>query len=330
MDRHQELQFAISAVSQAARLAIDVQNELAPQDALAKQDRSPVTVADYGVQALISHALQHTFPNDPLMGEESSDELHSDAAKPIIQKVIERVTAVESQIDANDVIGLIDRASHAGGGKARFWALDPIDGTKGFLRRQQYAIALALIEDGEVVAGVLGCPNLPITADASNPGCILAASRGGGAQIMSIDGSASVAIHTRKIEQTTEAIVCESVESGHSDHSSSAQVSRQLEIATEPVRIDSQCKYAVVARGDADIYLRLPTRPGYEERIWDHAAGAIIVTESGGAVTDVQGKKLDFSKGSTLCDNKGVIATSGAIHDQVVGVVKQVLGSNSK
>ncbi|MCA9252588.1 MAG: 3'(2'),5'-bisphosphate nucleotidase [Phycisphaerae bacterium] len=328
MDRQKELQFAISAVAQAARLAIDVQNELAPQDALAKQDRSPVTVADYGVQALISRSLQHAFPNDPLMGEESSDELHSDAAKPIIQKVIERVTAVEPKIAADDVIGLIDRASHGGGSKSRFWTLDPIDGTKGFLRREQYAIALALIEDGEVVAGVLGCPNLPISSDASPAGCILAAAQGTGAQIMLLDGSAPVAIQTRKIEQTTEAIVCESVETGHSDHSSSAQVSTQLGIATNPVRIDSQCKYAVVARGDADIYLRLPTRPGYQERIWDHAAGAIIVTESGGTVTDVNGKALDFSRGSTLSENKGVIATSGAIHDRVVEVVKNVLGSN--
>jgi len=42
--------------------------------------------------------------------------------------------------------------------------LDPIDGTKGFLRGEQYAVALGLIDDGEVVLGVLGCPELPIEA----------------------------------------------------------------------------------------------------------------------------------------------------------------------
>jgi 3'(2'), 5'-bisphosphate nucleotidase len=325
MDRQQELQFAIEAVAQAARLAIDVQNQLAPQDALAKPDRSPVTVADYGVQALISYALRSAYPNDPLMGEESSAAFHSNEAQPIVQKVIERVTAIEPKIHHNEVVLLIDRASHRGGSKARFWTLDPIDGTKGFLRRQQYAIALALIEDGQVVAGVLGCPNLPASNGALNPGCILAASKGAGAQIMSLDIDSPNAIHTRKIESATEAIVCESVETTHSDHSSSAQVSKRLGISSEPVRIDSQCKYAVVARGDADIYLRLPTRPGYQECIWDHAAGAIIVTEAGGRVTDVRGKPFDFSQGSTLCNNTGVIATSGAIHDQVVGAVRQVL-----
>jgi 3'(2'), 5'-bisphosphate nucleotidase len=44
----------------------------------------------------------------------------------------------------------------------RFWALDPIDGTKGFLRGDQYAIALALVENREVKLGVLACPNLHV------------------------------------------------------------------------------------------------------------------------------------------------------------------------
>ncbi len=326
MDRQQELEFAMSAVAQAARLAVAVQHDLAPHDALAKQDRSPVTVADYGVQALISYSLKNAFPNDPLMGEESSDELHSDAGKSVVEKVIERVTSVETKINANEVMPLIDRASHVGGRAQRFWTLDPIDGTKGFLRREQYAIALALIEDGKVVAGVLGCPNLPASNNSTASGCLLAASKGCGAQIRSLEGGDLRVIHTRKIKNVAEAIVCESVESGHSDHSSSAQVGNRLGVTSDPVRIDSQCKYAVVARGDADIYLRLPTRPGYQERIWDHAAGMIVVTEAGGVVTDVNGKPLDFSKGSTLSENSGVIATSGAIHEQVVNVVKDVLG----
>ncbi len=56
----------------------------------------------------------------------------------------------------------IDRGSYAGGPKGRHWALDPIDGTKGFLRGGQYAVCLALIEDGVVQLGVIGCPNLPL------------------------------------------------------------------------------------------------------------------------------------------------------------------------
>lgn len=325
-----ELQFAIDAVRDAAQLAIEVQSSLTADDAMDKTDRSPVTVADFGVQALISYALQCAYPNDPLMGEESSGGFDSEAGKPVIEKVIDHVTRLQPKIGRDDVMQLIDRASHGGGDKDRFWTLDPIDGTKGFLRRQQYAIALALIEDGQVVAGVLGCPNLPPVGSetSATPGCILAASKGGGAKIVVLGGGTASAIQTRKQSESSGAIVCESVESGHSDHSASSQVTQLLGITSDPVRIDSQCKYAVVARGDADIYLRLPTRPGYEERIWDHAAGAIVVTEAGGRVTDVRGAELDFSKGATLCDNTGVIATSGAIHDDVVAAVGRVLSAS--
>ena len=80
----------------------------------------------------------------------------------------------------------------------------------------------------------------------------------------------------------------ESVEAAHSDQSASVRIGRLLGISAEPLRLDSQTKYAVVARGDASIYLRLP-RGGYQENVWDHAAGFLIVTEAGGRVSDVRG-----------------------------------------
>jgi hypothetical protein len=67
--------------------------------------------------------------------------------------------------------------------------------------------------------------------------------------------------------------------------------------------MDSQCKYGIVARGDASIYLRL-TSSSYVENIWDHAAGVVIVKEAGGEVTDLEGKPLDWSHGKKLSHNK--------------------------
>src|SRR5439155_19463982 len=96
-------------------------------------------------------------------------------------------------------------------------------------------------------------------------------------------------------------------------------------IVTPPLRLDSQAKYATVARGDASIYLRLPTRQDYREKIWDHAAGLIIVEEAGGRVSDVRGAALDFSRGRRLEANAGVIATNGHIHDRVVAAVTRAL-----
>ena len=91
---------------------------------------------------------------------------------------------------------------------------------------------------------------------------------------------------------------------------------QRLGIAVDPVRLDSQAKYAVVAQGQAEIYLRLPTRKDYQEKIWDHAAGSIVVEEAGGRVTDVLGKPLDFSQGRTLANNRGVVASNAAVHDR--------------
>jgi 3'(2'), 5'-bisphosphate nucleotidase len=90
--------------------------------------------------------------------------------------------------------------------------------------------------------------------------------------------------------------------------------------------MDSQAKYAVIARGHASIYMRLPTRGDYREKIWDHAAGKLVVEAAGGKVTDIHGRRLDFSHGRTLQENRGVVATSGTIHDRVIEAIRQVRG----
>ena len=114
---------------------------------------------------------------------------------------------------------------------------------------------------------------------------------------------------------------CESVETGHSDQGWSADIAGRLGITADPYRIDSQCKYAAVARGDATIYLRLPTRADYQEKIWDHAAGMFVVEQAGGRVTDIHGEPLDFSHGARLSANSGVVATNGRFHDDVIAAI---------
>ena len=166
----------------------------------------------------------------------------------------------------------------------RFWTLDPIDGTKGFLRGDQYAIALALIVDGEVKLGVLGCPNLAQKLDDPQVAIVAAyfvAERGAGTRMLSLDGQSSEQI---RISQTIHRFA-ESVESTHSDLDAHAQIAQQVGIVDPPIRMDSQVKYGVLARGEASVYIRLPNpmTPDYRECIWDHAAGLIVVEEAGGS-----------------------------------------------
>ena len=77
------------------------------------------------------------------------------------------------------MLTLIDRGNATGLDCQRFWTLDPVDGTKGFLRGQQYAVCLALIVGGQVQLGVIGCPNL--AAEDRTPGSLMFAVKGSGA-----------------------------------------------------------------------------------------------------------------------------------------------------
>lgn len=328
MARHdRELAAGIDAVRAAARICRAVAQRLVTADTLEKKDQSPVTVADFASQAIVCQRLERAFPADPVVGEEDASELR--AAAPALRDSVLRAVSFELGGDPGlaPVLSWVDRGrAHADG--ARFWTLDPIDGTKGFLRGEQYAVALALIEGGEVVVGLLGCPNLP--DGAGGRGLLFSAVRGEGTRrhpLWDAELAEGKPVNVAPVRRAADARLCESVESAHSDQDLSARVASLLGIAAEPYRIDSQCKYAAVAEGDASIYLRLPTRPDYREKIWDHAAGMLVVEEAGGRVSDVEGAPLDFRRGRTLAGNRGVVATCGAIHDEVIAAVKKVRGS---
>ncbi|KAI8381033.1 3',5'-bisphosphate nucleotidase [Radiomyces spectabilis] len=321
---------AIRAVLQASKVCQSVFNHLVANETLTKNDKSPVTVADFSAQAIVNTYLEKAFPQDPIVGEEDSKDLRGDSGKVLREKVhslTNGVLSADEQLSEDAILKAIDRGNYVGGPSGRHWALDPIDGTKGFLRGGQYAVCLALIVDGVVQLGVMGCPNLPV--DASQPegerGSLFIAVRGQGAFQRSFSDPQETPIRFKEITSTKDASFCESVEAGHSSHGDAAEIAKCLEITRPAVRMDSQAKYCSIARGDADIYLRLPTSATYVEKIWDHASGNVLITEAGGKVTDIHGQPLDFSIGRTLEKNKGVVAANASIHDQVLKAVQKVL-----
>jgi HAL2 family 3'(2'),5'-bisphosphate nucleotidase len=324
-----ERRCAVRAVREAAALCRVVRARLDP-GVLAKADRSPVTVADFGSQALVGRTLAAAFPDDPLIAEEDAAELRRPENSGLLARVTEQVRAIrpDERLDASAVCRWIDRGGERGFSD-RFWTLDPIDGTKGFLRNEQYAVALALVVDGRIAVAAMACPNLPLVPDdAGGPvGAVFVAVHGRGAFMAPLDGEHRESpIRVSSRDDPAKARFCESVEAGHSAHGEAAAVAARLGIATAPVRLDSQAKYAVAARGEAEVYLRLPTRADYREKIWDHAAGVLIVEEAGGTVTDVAGNPLDFTHGRELAANRGVIVTNGLLHDRVLAAVTTTSG----
>jgi 3'(2'), 5'-bisphosphate nucleotidase len=323
-----ELQFAVEAVAAACRLTSAVQDARGDVVAAVKNDRSPVTVADYGAQAAVCRLLSERFPADRVIAEEHSAEL-LDSGGPQLRRAL--LAAVRESFDSEvSLRGISAWLEHGrGSNSARCWVLDPVDGTKGFLRGEQYAVALGLLEDGELRAGVLGCPRLAPRGGGS-PGCVFAAARGEGAfEVPLEDTSARESISVSAPKPATDLVLVESVESGHADHGAQGRVRELLGAQADALRLDSQAKYAAVARGDADVYLRLPNpkTPDYREKIWDHAAGALIVAEAGGRVTDVHGRPLDFTRGERLLENRGAVATGAGCHDAVLEAVREALGA---
>ena len=319
---------ALAAVRQAADLCQRVQAETASAVAMEKVDRSPVTVADYGAQAIMCHSLASTCPDLPVVAEETAEALRQPAQQKMLAQVTRLVGVLSSGVTSEDVCAWIDQGDS--GPTSRFWTMDPIDGTAGFLRGEQYAIALALIEGGQVEIGVLACPNLPV--DLAQPGgprgVIFLAERGKGAIVLSGDGKSAETVVVSSRGKTASARIVESVESNHADHQAHRDLADSLGITRPSLRMDSQAKYGVVARGDAAIYLRLPApdTPDYRECIWDHAAGSLLVEEAGGRVTDARGASLDFGRGRRLSGNWGVVVSNGRLHSALLGAVQSLGG----
>lgn len=324
MSYEKELSVALKAVRKASGLCLKVLNQSSGISSVKKEDHSPVSMADLGSQATVTLDLLDRFPDDPLVGEEEAETLrrHDDLRK----KVLELVKGENDAIDEKTLMETVDYGAKNFDPKGRFWTLDPIDGTKGFLRGDQFAVALALVENGKVVLGVLGCPNLNVDdSETGKKGAILYAVKGTGAFAAALDQSGETRVNVDGVTEMASARFCESVEKAHASHDKHRQIAEALGIMAAPCRMDSQVKYAALARGDASIYMRLPRSLKYREKIWDHAAGAIIVEEAGGKVSDFKGNPLRFDLGRKLEDNIGILATNGLLHDKVLGAIAHVL-----
>ena len=218
-----ELEVALAAVQKAASLCKSVQHNLIDEDTVTKKDRSPVTIADLGTQAVVILDLLKAFPDDAIVGEEDSNELRENDA--LREKVLGLVNEQNSDASADAMLDAIEYGNMDTDFTKRYWTLDPIDGTKGFLRGDQYAIALGLVEDGEVVMGVLGCPNYPF--EDGNGGLFFAV-KGEGAFVQRLDSGERTQLGTDGVSEGANAKFCESVEAAHAAHDVHQQISDEL------------------------------------------------------------------------------------------------------
>lgn len=319
-----EIRFALDFVAEACQLSRNVHAALGGAH-LEKNDLSPVSVADLSVQALAGKRLLDAFPGDVLVGEESADILRGPAGDETLSYAVTHTGAFSPDATPDTVCAWIDRGNGEPGD--RFWTLDPVDGTKGFLRGDQYAVALGLVEGGRVVLGVLGCPNLDSQAKPERgEGLLAIAVRGEGAWSRPLTGGALTPLRVSAQADGRQARLLRSYEKAHTNASDTDLIMEALGMSGGAVTMDSQAKYAVLAAGGAELLLRLlnPGKEDYKERIWDQAAGSILLEEAGGTITDLYGKPLDFSTGRMLANNTGVFASNGLLHEAGLRAIHQV------
>lgn len=309
-------------------------HSLTKESAYKQEATEPVTIADYGAQVIIARALKTYFPEDGVLSEESGEqflELVDDNDKSNILSLLTQF--FDEQITMDQIIEWLNHGK--GVQSHRIWTLDPIDGTKGFIGKRHYSVGVGIIEGGQPVGAMMGCPGYGdgISGDDSE-GAIFVVHPSlwdGVPQQFALDSNAQHAIAVSSRPASHYKIVQSFVK----EHASKGRMEKVRELAGlgEALlhEMDSMEKYALIANGDADLYLRLPRKGStHDNKVWDHTPGVALVTAAGGIVTDIDGSTLDFTQGG-LMPNQGMIVSNGidggALHQRIVEAVAEVLAA---
>ncbi|KAI1752975.1 carbohydrate phosphatase [Xylaria castorea] len=350
----QELRIAIGAIQAAAKIS---QSVLSDDDkgTVEKDDLSPVTIADFAIQALLTATIQSAFPDDNFVGEESAADLR--ANPHLLNRVWGLLVGLQDDEarlcklpqSPEQMCEMIDKCGFGQPGgteSGRVWVFDPIDGTKTFVQREAYAINVALLEGGRQVLSVVGCPTLPANAigsidnstiDPSGQGSIVFAVRGHGTYVRPLFETPNEVI-IRKIEPhpasstvaDLRAVSCYHMLDSGVDNAHEA-IHARLGIATKGCDFLAWVlRWVTLGLGLANVTVWVYKNRERTGKIWDHAGAMLLFEEIGGKITDIDGKEIDLTAGRKLTGNHGFVAAPKSVHDRVLQVVHEVLHDQGK
>ena len=225
-----------------------------------KEDKSPLTEADAAAHSVITARLAGLQPALPILSEEAVGDFHG-----------------------------VD-------GSGSYWLVDPLDGTKEFIKRNgEFTVNIALIEGGRPVLGVVYAPVLDVA---------YLAAEGLGASRLGADGkrtSIHVATHT---EKSSWRVV------GSRSHAGDSLAALLQRLGThELISMGSSLKFCLVAEGSADVYPRLGLTS-----LWDTAAAQCVVEQAGGGVTQLTGEPLSYADPSSTLNPFFVVHGKSAVN----------------
>jgi 3'(2'), 5'-bisphosphate nucleotidase len=305
-----EINPILIAVQQAAMLAQRVQDDYLTR--LNKSGNEPVTIADYGVQAIINRAIHRAFPHDAIIAEESATGFKR-SVKPEQQTAIAQLVGavLGESVSIEDIIMWLDYGQDTV--SASTWIVDPIDGTKGFLAQRTYVIGVGLVEGGQAAGAVLGVPTI-------DEGELLVAWDGNAyrAPLYGDLALAPLRVSERGVGDTVYTVDAAS----RADGPITQRLKEVFTLGDALMqRVDAQLEiYVRIARGDADLFVCKPVTR-CSNKVWDHAAGVALVEAAGGAVSDFDGGALNFGDGERI-PNGSIAASNGRLHDVVLDSVK--------
>jgi 3'(2'), 5'-bisphosphate nucleotidase len=226
-----------------------------------KPGDEPVTIADRRASELIVAGLAASFPDDPVISEELAP--------------------------APDALGA-----------PRLWLIDPIDGTKDFIRGEDgYSVMIGLVRDGRPVVGVVYQPVRDRLFYATPDGSYAA------------EAGATTRLAVSPISAAGEIrlVASKSHRSAEID-----RVKQQLGISNELNIGSVGLKLCVIAAGGRDLYVNPATRT----KAWDTCAPEAILAAAGGRLTDLFGHPIEYTR--ELAHHRGLVASNGRVHDEVI------------
>lgn len=235
-----------------------------------KPDSSPVTDADEAAERIIIQGLKSLLPETPIVAEESM--------------------AAGDGPDARETSGK----------NAEFWLVDPLDGTKEFVRGNgEFTVNIALVRNGLPVAGVVFAPAL---------GRLYAGAVGAGASLMELTPDGASDWHPITVRDAPADALVAIASKSHRLPETDALLAR-LSLA-ESRAVGSSLKFCVLAEGGADIYPRFG-----ETMEWDTAAGQAILLAAGGQMLTWDGHPFTYGKPDYR--NPGFLAC-GRLPDELI------------
>ena len=269
-DFHAELDVCLEAIRQAGAEVLRL------YQSFEKIEDAPADIstdADRASQEIILKRLHAAFPADRLCGEESTPTLGEASAST----------------------------------SSRLWIVDPIDGTRGFAKKNgEFSIMIGLVENGSVILGAVYEPGIDrLTYAVKNSGCFCVTKGGARNQVY--------VTMTESLKESTMSISRSQKAEGRQKLLDAFGTKDTVETYSAGIKL------AQVARGETDVYLG----DYLTLKDWDVCAGHILVEEAGGRVTNVDGLPIQYEGTGKSLKGRGILATNGRIHDACLAVLKE-------